>query len=58
MSSTNNQKNINQKNTPQNAYQDIDLDIDNYELDDLLQLFHLNIDFNTSKANGHANTPG
>jgi DNA repair exonuclease SbcCD ATPase subunit len=47
MSSTNNQKNINQKNTPQNAYQDIDLDIDNYELDDLLQLFHLNIDFNT-----------
>jgi len=26
---------------------DYDLDIDNYDLDDILQLFHLNIDFNT-----------
>lgn len=30
------------------TYENIDLNLDNYDLDDLLQLFHLNIDFNAT----------
>ena len=47
MSLANHKKNIHLNSRNLDTYPDIDLDIDNYDLDDLLKLFHLNIDFNT-----------